>query len=167
LDGLAAGKRNLIMPLACDPSQTYKVSLDSDLEKNPKPAFLFRYLARRAYLAFEAQYHQTFKKADLVDAPPNPDPHHRSGKVFEMLGQIMTGWEHILVDGQVTVFSPDRLEDVLTIREGFELLDKAYAGQVLSLEDKKKLDSPSLCDTDNSAEPAADSPNAPTNPLQT
>ena len=102
--------------LALDPNQTFTAVLDNDmpLEPNARPQFIFRYLTAR----------QFFKVAATIQSSSETDP--------TVIGDaIRAGLKSTLNVPQ------GELEDLLTVGELGELLQKMLSANVPSADEKK------------------------------
>ena len=144
------------MPLACDPTSTHRIVLKTDQGKSPEPAFLYRFLTYRQFIELS-----DFQDG-LKDRPA--DDSLRIQEVWLQRGLV--GWEHITDPdtGQPMPFDAARIMDVVGMFEAQEILGQRMMGNLPSLEDKKKLPSPSASDTAKPAADAKDSTPAPTAP---
>ena len=132
------------MPIAMDPNKTFEVALESDMEvpQATRPVFIFRYMTARQW-AKALEIRETYMKADRKTAsveelvqPP-----------FEIIRLALSGWKNIRdTSGCEIAFEPAKLEDILTEVESMELMFKCM-NQTPTVEDKKKLESQSPCDT--------------------
>jgi hypothetical protein len=144
------------MPLAADPTATHRIVLLADRDKAPQPAFVYRYLSYRQWIAL-SQFQEGLAAMDAADAIRQQEHWLTAGLV---------GWEHICCPdtGQPLPFDPQRLLDVITITEAQELIGQRMLSNIPDLETKKKLSSPSDCGTESSAKAAGGSPDARTSP---
>lgn len=138
------------MPKGIDPNQKYKVVLDSDKEKTSPPTFIYRYLTGRQQLA-------AIEKYDNID-DKNSSQIENIRKTFNLAREHLIGWDNIIdpISGGCIEFNPDHLEDICTVLEAMELCQKVLYGQVLDLESKKKLESQSDYDSEESVKPATE-----------
>ena len=135
------------MPFVVDPGAIQRIVLSSDEAKSPCPAFLYRHLSFRKFAELEA-LRASIGKEDFSES---------IRKQFAALADGLVGWENITgADGQPIPFNREAMPDLLTIAEAQEILIKRLTGAVPSVDDKKKLPSPSACDTENSAKDAKD-----------
>ena len=131
------------MPLSTDPSRTFRIILESDKDKNPAPAFIYRYSSCRELRIAEEYY------KNLMAAKKDKDLEDQSQKMlFDLLTLKLVGWENMGIK-----YNPKELESILTLPEAFELffrmLDQRPTADV-----KKKLDSQSRCSSGKSAKSA-------------
>ena len=114
-----------------------------------KPTFIFRYISARQwrkiaelndrFFAIAAEDVKADAAEDLLNIP------------FDVIRKLITGWRNLKgIDGKTIDFDPDKLDDILTQAEAIELMI-ASMQQIPSVEDKKKLDSPSCSSTEQSA----------------
>ena len=137
------------MPIICDPTQTFKVVLAADENKDPQPAFLCRTLTMR-------QWREAAKLHDAAYRADTKDPDVVADAVLAALRPLIVGWENVSdPDKKEIPFAFEKIEDVLIIDEAFELLSKAWKGQKPTVDEQKKSDSPSGT---NTAGPAATAP---------
>jgi hypothetical protein len=137
------------MPFVVDPGAIHRIVLSSDEDKTPQPVFLYRHLSFRKFAELET-LRSSIGKEDLAES---------IRKQFSALADGLVGWVN-LVDpdtGQLIPFDPARMPDLLTVAEAQEILMKRLTGAVPSVEDKKKLPSPSASDTESSVK-AAEAP---------
>jgi len=136
------------MSLAADPNQTIEIVLQSDKNLPPEtqPVFYFKYLTCRkwkAFLALREKMKDVKTVAEVVDV------------AIEILSLNLCGWKNVVAaDGTKVEFSLDKIEDILSPDDIYDLMTVEKEQQTLSADDKKKLDSPSQSDTDSSAESA-------------
>ena len=135
------------MPFVVDPGAIHRIVLAADENKTPQPAFLYRHLSFRKFAEFEA-LRSSIGKEDLSES---------IRKQFAALADGLVGWENLVdpATGQPIAFDAEKMPDVLTISEAQEILMKRLTGAVPSVEDKKKLPSPSECDMASSAKDVA------------
>jgi hypothetical protein len=117
------------MPLAADPQQTYRITLDSDSSPSSSetPVFVCRYLTLR-------QWRQTARLYDEFCAVKDRDPDKFADKLMAILDQIIVS---------TTIPGGKPIDECVTVYEAMELLHKAWTGQRPDFEDKKKLSLPS------------------------
>lgn len=102
------------MPLALDPSQTFKVILKSDRSKTNPPAFEFRYLTNREWKKFAAICDSISDSSDGIDGLT---------KIEDAVRVALVGWENM---GQYE-YDPSKLEDIINPGEAKELLEEMTA----------------------------------------
>lgn len=134
------------MPFVVDPLAIHRIVLAVDESKSPQPAFLYRHLSFRKFAELEA-LRASIGKEDLAES---------IRKQFAALSDGLLGWENINdpETGEPIPFGPEKMPDLLTISEAQEILMKRLTGAVPSVDDKKKLPSPSESGTENSAKDA-------------
>jgi hypothetical protein len=141
------------MPFVVDPFAIQRIVLSSDEGKSPQPAFLYRHLSFRKFAELEA-LRASIGKEEFSES---------IRKQFAALADGLVGWENIHGPaGEPIPFNPDAMPDLLTISEAQEILIKRLTGAVPSVDDKKKLPSPSPSDTESSVKDAKAQPDAPT-----
>jgi len=131
------------MPIATDPKAHIRFVLSADKDKDPEPTFIFKNLTARDYS----------KLADEA-TKPNTDP---AKYILETVAVALVGWENLKgLDGQEIKFNIKavmELDALLTPLEMKELLDSVMS-QGLSVDDKKKFESPSDSGTARSVKTA-------------
>jgi hypothetical protein len=134
------------MPLAADPNATQRIVLAADESKNPQPAFVYRVLTYRKWSYLQS----------LMDNLKNESADTAIKKQFTALADGLIGWENMTdpETGHPAVFDPDRIPDMITMMEAQEILMKRLQGSVPTIDDKKKLLSPSASGTESSARDA-------------
>jgi len=148
------------MPITLDPQTTYPVVLATDRAKKHPPTFIYRYLNGRQWKKLAAvsdDLDQMITGVGAIDA------------VYRIIEVGLVGWENLnnRADEPI-IFDKDHLEldEILTPAEAVEIM-QAIMAQTPSIDDKKKLESPSPSDSDRSAKVAPDLENAETNPADT
>ena len=125
------------MPLILSPGRTYKhvLSGDRDSGQEKLPTFIFKYLSSREWIKVSEQNDR------FEAATGGPEV---MAVVYEVIREVLVGWENLVdpEDQKEITYDPDKLEDILTMREATELMQVAIA-QAPMPEDKKKLKSPS------------------------
>jgi hypothetical protein len=126
------------MPIALDPRETFEIVLDSDVrEVGLAPTFIFRYLTVREWreiapLGDDQAALSALSTVVAVD------------KLMAALRLNLIGWANVRDrDGEEIAYGPDRLEDVLTMGEAWELYFKARRQVRLGADEKKDSGSPS------------------------
>ena len=135
------------MPLALDPHQTFTIVLESDKDKpaESRPCFIYRYLTGR-------QWNKVPRLHDTLEDSAGADD--VTDKMYQAASTGLVSWKNMIApNGEQIGYEPDKLQDILGIIEAQELIAKLLK-QHPSLDDKKKLDSPSQSSTEKSA-PAA------------
>lgn len=124
------------MPLALEPTETFRVVLESDKKKPEaeRPYFEFRHLSGREWR----------KLAKLTDSGSEPkDGLDEMDDAIKMISSGLVGWGNMKTATSTTIrFNKKRLDEILTPAETFELLIK-FRNQGLTVDDEKNLDSPS------------------------
>jgi hypothetical protein len=136
------------MSLAADPNQTFEYVLVSDRQMpvEKRPVFFIKYLTTRQWrhlMEFREKIKTLTTSQEITEL------------AIEIVKPNIMGWRNIFdSQGQPIKFSADKIEDVLSNEDFYELMGAERSQQSLSVEDKKKLDSQSQCNTDSSAENA-------------
>lgn len=145
------------MPAALDPKNKFTIVLLDDQEKpeGKRPGFIYNFLTGR----------QWFRVAQVQEELPESKNMARvMDLVFNAARIGLVGWENITgLDGKPIEFDPDKLEDVLTLVEAQELVVALESEGSLGSQYKKKLDSLSHTETEQSASDAPGQPSAKTN----
>lgn len=132
------------MPIAIDPSSRIPVVLESDEGKENPPTFYVRPLTMRETRNADT-LDQRMREANAGDGDPY-------AVLVAGVRVALVGWANINgLDGKPITFDLEKIEDVLTIEECFELMRKIVRAGSLSKEDKKKSESQPLSAADNSA----------------
>jgi len=136
------------MPLALEPSATFRVVLRSDKGKSPEPWFEFRYVSGREWKELTRETNRIIEAADgpaAIDAE------------FDLIRRGLVGWGNMIdpATGKEKPFDPAELDTLLTIGEAGELLAR-FRDQGIEVEDKKKSPSPSGSGTESSVKTAPD-----------
>lgn len=138
------------MPIALDPKAVFRVVLDVDRDKDPQPAFLYRFLPASKIRRLEDLMRQ------LKAGNAGPETWI---KIEEMILTGLVGWDNITDEaGTPIVFDPKKpaaIFDICTDRELGELMVKVMAGRSLDRDDRKKSEPPLPSDTKDSADAAA------------
>lgn len=138
------------MPIALDPKAVFRVVLDVDQDKDPQPAFLYRYLPSSKIRRLE----ERMRELKAGTAGPETWP-----KIEEVLLTGLVGWENITDEHGVPILfdpqKPSGIFDICTDRELGELMVKVMAGRSLDRDDRKKSEPPLPSDTKGSADVAA------------
>jgi len=126
------------VPIAFDPTQRLSVVLATDADKELPPTFYVRPLTLRETRA-----------ADTIDQrmraaaqEPGSDPY---APLLDGIRVALVGWTQVTdLAGEMILYDPAKLEDVLTIEECFELMQKIVrAGALLKDEKKSSASLPS------------------------
>jgi hypothetical protein len=142
------------MPLALDPNETIWVNLDSDEKKNPRPEFEIRFLTRR----------ELSRAARLVDESRDTQGTYDEAhaKLDQALAVGVVGWRNVSDRaGKAIPFSADKLDDILTGGEKYELAELMIQKPRLSEAEKKSSGSPATSAPESSVG-AAKAEGAPT-----
>ena len=143
------------MPLACDPHAAVRVILSTDRDKPNPPTLLYRHLSYRQWI--ELQH--------LQDTLSGADADQVICAQLDWLKRGLVGWERMPdpeAPERCLPFDADRIADLVTMYEVQEILQARLIAGVPSLEDKKKLPSPSASDTKPSVAAVADTTDAAT-----
>lgn len=133
------------MSLAADPQKTFSCSLPSDRHLPPEkqPKFTFRYMTCRQWSEF-LEMREQVKEAETDEKLINI--------ILPIIKKHLVGWKNVKMVGDNNVkFHLDKLEEVLGKDDLYELMI-IQSAQGLTIDDKKKLESPLPSDTDNSAQ---------------
>ena len=151
------------MPLVLDPTETFDVVLRGD-QASPAPAtFVFRYMSAR----------EIGKTAQLDDAEKlraSRDTAKVIGMLIQAVAMNLTDWRNVRDrSGEAIPFAPERLDEILTVGELWELFYSARRQSKLSVPEKNASASQSPGNMDESvtaANPAnrAPTPSVPTAP---
>jgi hypothetical protein len=145
------------MPLATDLRKRSRIVLtsDQDLPEDERPTFVYRRLTGS----------ESLDLADLVDGINADQPPRESLEIaYKAIMIGLVGLENItdLAGKKLKLGDEIAWQNILTISEVMEIAHRLFAEQELSVEDKKKLDSPSDSDTVKSARRVRGKINAPT-----
>jgi hypothetical protein len=129
------------MPITLDPKAVFRVVLETDLEKSPQPAFLYRHLS-----AIEAK-----RTRESIASQPDSWQQVRTAILAGLVG-----WEYLTdpASGQPIAFDaakPDLILEVCTDIEIGELLAKTSHERSMTAEDRKKSGPPLPSDAAKSA----------------
>lgn len=123
------------MSLAADPNQTFEYSLveDMKLPQEQRPVFLIKFLTTR-------QWRQLVEFREKIKNITSGEEMNMA--VIEQVKPYIRGWRNVKNpdSGEAVSFSPDKIEDVLSIENMYELISAENNRQFLTAEDKKKLD---------------------------
>lgn len=111
------------MPKLLDPDCTFNAILRDDQKKDKPPTFVFKALSVRRF----NQIVDNYEGIDAIDS--------ESGKMKVIVNALkagLTDWQNMGRE-----YSPDDLDDILTISEAVELLEVMLAGQQISGDDAK------------------------------
>lgn len=145
------------MPLALDKNKTFRIVLQSDKDKpeNEQPYFVYRYLTGiqwRKLATLQDDIEDCDSGADAVD------------RVYEAVATGLIGWGNMIdSDNNFISFNINKLQEIVGPIEAQELIQRILM-QTPNAEDKKKLDSPSDLNTEESAKIARESKSAETFP---
>lgn len=137
------------MPRSLDATSTTRHALATDQDKPPdrRPTFELRELTGKQMRAVAAVYDSVDEASTAGEAVDG---------LFSALRQVVAGWRHMATpEGDELPFDPDRLEELLTPAEAFELLGAAMNASMLGPADRKKFESPSPTGRAASAEAPA------------
>ena len=110
------------MPILCDPKQQYPIVLESDKGKECPPTFFAYALSGRQQIANTDKIKQFRSDAEA----------------FEFLPDLIVGWKDLKdADGIEIQFDPEKLVDVLTNKEAWELIRTIQQNEHLSVDEKK------------------------------
>jgi hypothetical protein len=126
------------MSLAADPNQTYEYSLEADmsLPVEKRPVFFLKYMTTR-------QWRQHVEIREKIRQAKTVIEIHEM--VINHVVPNIKGWKNVKgCEGtQDLPFSADKVEEVLSLDDIYELMSAEGNRQKLTADDKKKLDSPS------------------------
>jgi len=137
------------MPIACDPERrvAFSLTLDKAEQGESAPIFYARFITCRQRMRMVEL------NREAIDADSDADG---QAKVLEALSIILTGWEKLVdQDNRPVPFEMDRLLDVLTDIELWELFMASMAAVRMEERELKKSASQSLSGSAESAEDAA------------
>jgi len=144
------------MPLALDPNETFDLVLETDREKPDPPAFVFRYMTEREFLAHAAIGDDDELRSGLSSA-------EAMDRVHAALAANLVGWRNLRSrEGEPIPFAPQRLPDLLTVGEMWELYYGARRQNRVEDDEKNASGSQSPTPTDASAATAQGGTDAPT-----
>lgn len=111
------------MPQLLEPGKRYAVCLDSDKDKpqETRPVFWVLAVSARDAIAGVELVQSFTKDAEIVDH----------------LKTLLVGWDNLDID-----FDLEKLPDVLTVSECYELYGKINRNEHLNMEEKKSSESP-------------------------
>ena len=136
------------MPLALDPNRTFKVVLESDRDRKPVPAFIYRYLTGAEQLEFAMI-------TDRIDEAKEAEgPGQMMDEIFRMAAVGLVGWENMIepATGRKIPFAASKLKTIATMAEAQELAGLVFERcLVVPIDVKKKLGSQSPSVTKKSA----------------
>lgn len=134
------------MPIALDPKAVFRVVLESDQGKDPRPAFLYRHLSASKIRQIE----EVMRRLRADKAGPDTWP-----KIESVILAGLAGWENIFDESGNPILydpaNPKAIFDICTDRELGELMVKIMAGRMLDADDRKKSEPQPAVDTANSA----------------
>jgi len=126
------------MPILTDPRAKIEYILKSDRDRpaNDQGVFIFKILTAALWKKVAA-HSDAFDKsqtgAETLDC------------AIAVIKEVLVGWRNLKLD-----FDLNKIEELLTPAEITELMQASIAQQIITVEDKKKLDSPSPSDTGSS-----------------
>ena len=130
-------------PLAMDPESDFEVVLKSDRERDfldgRRPTFVFRHLTGRQWArAQKAEVEIVAVSDETVDAAANLD------RLCEAIAEGLVGWRDVTGrDGNPVEFDSAGIDELVGIRELWELYYSMMRGGQLEADDAKKSESPS------------------------
>ncbi len=146
------------MSIAFDPNETAEVYLAIDEDKPPevRATFLCRFLTCREMRQYSKLVNEAYAITNDLDKEDE--------LVTKALALVLTGWRNIVNRaGETVAFSLDAIDDVMTVREKWNLLRRIPNAISLSESSKKAYGSPAPAEPAQSAPGAAEG-NAATNP---
>ena len=136
------------MPLALDPEATFGFSLASDRDKpaETRPTFMFRHRTLRESMAFDR------KMAEVA----GPGQSEAAGQtLIDGILEGLAGWRSMIgPDGRLMPFDPDKLADIVTAAEAWELYYGMVSGGGATADEMGKSESQSPSSSEPSAEDA-------------
>jgi len=147
------------MSLATNPHARFEVVLESDkyLPEDSRPVLIYRYLTGIEQKELSRKWASLDK---IKDGEKSLDV------TFETATIGLIDWRNVTDrQGEPIEFAADRLQEIMGMAEGHELIAKVFS-QRPNVEDKKKLDSPLPSSTGQSAEAAPALQNARTSQQQ-
>ena len=132
------------MPRALEPGMKipYVLEYDRDKPEGQQPTFYFRAFSVREHTRMSEQLDKrdTEKASDYIKAE------------MDVLFSTLVGWDNMYdpKTGEAIPFARENFDDIVTSPEAGELLGAALKSQYLSVEDKKKLESPDSSAPDSS-----------------
>lgn len=125
--------------IAIDPKHEIEIVLSSD-EGRPadeRPTFIGHYLTCREHLQFEREL------AAAIEVGEKGDTEALLTGLAHALRLVLCGWRNVRDrSGAPVAYDPERLLDILTIGELYELMRAVRAAVQLSEADRKNCDSP-------------------------
>jgi len=148
------------MPTLLKPNSNFPVVLDVDKDEpsDKQPRFICRCLSKSQWLEL-ASLNESLTSASTIQ---------ESSDVVTKITEVgLVGWENMIdpETGKEIPFDLSIVDDILTAGEAAELM-MHIVSQVPSAEDKKKSDSQSHSDTEESAATAKGQENAKTSPAK-
>lgn len=138
-------------PIALDPEQGFELVLESDRNKpeETRPTFVFRYLANR-------DWKRVAHVCDRIDELKKEGLEKMLNEMEAALKSGLVDWRNMSdrATGEEILFDAGELDRIVNIAEISELLFGVMEHIGLEPEDKKKFESPSPSDTDESARSA-------------
>lgn len=132
------------MPRKLEAGGTYRYVLKSDRESGNPPAFMLRILSAR----------DDDRLRSLIDEyRTTADQKRKLELLIASIGIVLAGWNGAMSEP----FSVDAAMDILTKRECMELISDATLEAALTPEERKKLESPILSETESFAPDADES----------
>lgn len=144
------------MPRCLHPDETFDVVLKSDesLPEKDRPYFTFRAFSIRQF----RQAMLAMQKVQSLDEGKLENVEVALGAICDVLRLGMVGWgnmlDHNVEAGQEPIwipYDPAQLDSILGMEEASELMEKMLGSAQLTVDDKKKLESPPSSAKNNSA----------------
>lgn len=121
------------MPVCCDPRKRLPLVLDADKDASPTPTFVFRYLSGRRFMELADMQEAALAANTTRDA---------LAAIYNAIRVGLVGWHNVMdpdaAEPTPLAYDPARLEDVLSVSEAKELLDKLATSSRPSEDDQKK-----------------------------
>ena len=133
------------MPIAIDKNETFPVVLRTDQRKSPAPTFAFRHLSMRERRAAE-QHNRAMTAFIESKSRDEEEANSLFDAILEDVRLGLGNWSNL--DRR---FDRDKLEDVCTVAEIWELFFAMLSGSSLGVADEKKSASRSRINTAKSA----------------
>jgi len=139
------------MPLAINPQARCIIELESDIkfyDPADRPRFIYRFLTGAEWLQVADTQDRIEDAADGKDVLQ---------KTYDTVAIGLVGWENIVEPetADPIKFAAEDLKNIVGIHEAMELIVKLLA-QRPDFDDKKKLDLPLACNTEESVKDAKD-----------
>lgn len=142
------------MPICLDPkTSTYELWLDSDAEKEPRPTFVFRPESARDGHRWGVLCEMTpeeLRREDGAEAAAR-------SLLFRLIEITLVGWRDLTTpSGETVPYDAARLDELLTLGEAKELIEKIRAHNRVTYDEKKASPSPSRGDSGSPAPDASE-----------